>query len=179
MRIPRVPVDSGTAKEYNTPEREVTAVKIRILKWVLWIAIAAVTLTIWIMSLHTADVSTQQSDAIAKPMVEQATAPGKWLSDVTPPGSWLNVFSILVRKSAHFLEFALLGLLWGGLSRVKKLRAPWLYGLAVAITDEVIQYFVPGRAPLISDVALDYAGYLFGFFLIVGIVALIRRKSKN
>lgn len=148
-------------------------------KWILIVLIGALTLAIWGMSLQTAAVSTHQSDSIAAPLVEQATAPGKWLSDVTPPGSWLNVFTILIRKGAHFLEFALLGALWGGLSRLKKLRAPWLYGLPVALIDETIQYFVPGRAPGILDVALDCAGYLFGFALIVGIAALIRRKSKK
>lgn len=152
---------------------------IRTKKWILGIAIIAVTLFIWVMSLQSAAVSFQQSDAIAAPMTEHATAPGKWLSDVTPPGSWLSVFSILVRKSAHFIEFALLGLLWGGYSRLQKLWAPWLYGLAVAIIDEAIQYFVPGRAPSLADVALDWAGYLCGFLLIVLVAWLIRRKSKK
>ncbi|MBR0446980.1 MAG: VanZ family protein [Clostridia bacterium] len=173
------PIDRAGGKEYNTPEREVTAVKAKTKKWILIVLIGALTLAIWGMSLQTGNVSNQQTEVIVNPMVEQATAPGKWLSDVPPPGSWLTVFTILIRKGAHFLEFALLGVLWGGLSRVKKLRAPWLYGLVVAVIDETIQYFVPGRAPGILDVALDYAGYLFGFGLIVGIVALIRRKSKN
>ena len=152
---------------------------IRTKKWILGIAIAAVTLFIWSMSLQSAAVSFQQSDAIAAPMTEHATAPGKWLSDVPPPGSWLSVFSILVRKSAHFIEFAVLGLLWGGFSRLQRLRVPWLYGLAVAIVDEAIQHFIPGRSPSAVDVALDWAGYLFGFLLIVLIAALIRRKSKK
>ena len=91
-----------TAREYNTHEKEVTAVSIRTKKWILGIAIAAVTLFIWSMSLQSAAVSFQQSDAIAAPMTEYATAPGKWLSDVPPPGSWISVFSILVRKSPKF-----------------------------------------------------------------------------
>lgn len=165
----RHPIDSAGGKEYNTPEREMTAVNAKIAKWILIVLIGALTLAIWGMSLQTADVSTQQTENIVNPMVEQ----------VTTPGNWHNFFMILVRKSAHFLEFALLGVLWGGLSRLKKLRAPWLYGLPVALIDETIQHFVPGRAPGILDVALDCAGYLFGFALIVGIVALIRRKSKK
>ena len=169
MKIRDVPIDSGRDEEYNTPEREVTAVKTKTLKWILGIAICAVTLLIWSMSLQAADVSTQQSDAIAAPMAEQVTA----------PGNWLNFFSILVRKSAHFLEFALLGLLWGAFSRLKKFPLPWLYGLAVAITDETIQHFVPGRSPSVGDVALDYLGYLFGFLLMVLTIFLIRKKCKN
>ena len=165
----RHPIDSAGGKEYNTPEREMTAVNAKIAKWILIVLIGALTLAIWGMSLQTADVSTQQTENIVNPTVEQ----------VTTPGNWHNFFMILVRKSAHFLEFALLGVLWGGLSRLKKLRAPWLYGLPVALIDETIQHFVPGRAPGILDVALDCAGYLFGFALIVGIVALIRRKSKK
>ena len=169
MKIRDVPIDSGLAVEYNTPEREVTAVKTRRWLWILGIAIGAVTLLIWSMSLQVGEVSTQQSDAIAEPLAEQ----------VTTPGNWLNFFSILVRKSAHFLEFALLGLLWGGFSRLKKCPAPWLYGLPVALIDETIQHFVPGRAPAIGDVVLDYLGYLFGFLLMVLTIFLIRKKCKN
>lgn len=153
--------------------------KAKTAKWILIVAIAAVTLAIWGLSLRTGTVSLKQSDSIVQPMVEQATAPGKWLSDVTPRGSWLDIFSFIVRKGAHLIEFGLLGMLWGGLSRLQKLRAPWLYGLPVALIDETIQYFVPGRASAWKDVALDCIGYLVGFALIVGVVALIRRKSKK
>ena len=128
-------------------------------KWILIVLIGALTLAIWGMSLQTGTISQQNTDNIVTPMAEQTTAPGNWMA----------IFTILIRKGAHFLEFALLGVLWGGLSRLKKLRAPWLYGLPVALIDETIQYFVPGRAPGILDVALDCAGYLFGFALIVGI----------
>ena len=148
-------------------------------KWTLFILICAVTLAIWSMYLLNGTISLKQSEIIAEPMVEQATAPGKLLSDVTPPGSWLNFFTFLVRKCAHFLEFALLGALWGGYSRLKKLRLPWLYGLVVAGIDETIQYFVPGRSPGVWDVVLDCIGYLFGFGLVILFVTVIRKKTKN
>lgn len=138
-------------------------------KWILIVAITAVTLAIWGMSLRTGSVSLKQTETIVQPMVEQ----------VTTPGNWTDFFTVLVRKSAHFIEFGLLGILWGCYSRLQKLRIPWLYGLPVALIDETIQYFVPGRSPAWEDVALDYIGYLVGFGLIVLIATLIRRKSKK
>lgn len=138
-------------------------------KRILFIVICAVTLAIWGMSLQPATVSTHQSEVLAAPLAQQVTA----------PGNWLDFFTRLIRKSAHFLEFALLGMLWGGYSRLKKLRLPWLYGLVVAVIDETIQYFVPGRCPGGWDVVLDCAGYLFGFGLVVLFATWIRKKTKK
>lgn len=69
-----------------------------------------------------------------------------------------------IRKMAHFCEFALLGLLlccsfsaWG----VPKLTATGyilFLALLVAVIDEYIQAFSPGRASRVKDVLLDFSG---------------------
>lgn len=69
-----------------------------------------------------------------------------------------------IRKLAHFCEFALLGLLlchsfsaWG----VPKLTATGyilFLALLVAVIDEYIQAFSPGRASRVKDVLLDFSG---------------------
>ena len=148
-------------------------------KRILFIIICAVTLAIWGMSLLNSNVSLKQSEIIVEPMMDQITSSGDILSRFPTPGNWTDFFTRLIRKSAHFLEFALLGMLWGGYSRLKKLRLPWLYGLVVAAIDETIQYFVPGRCPGVWDVVLDYAGYLFGFGLVVLFATWIRKKTKK
>ena len=87
----------------------------------------------------------------------------------------------LMRKIAHFTEFACLGVcfrwFWGMLV-TKRLR-PFLYVLAgaffTACIDETIQVFVPDRGPGIKDVALDTLGALVGILILTWIH---RRKAK-
>ncbi len=84
----------------------------------------------------------------------------------------------LVRKAAHFTEYALLGLLWGLFLRsygIKTWILPFLIGSVYAATDEVHQLFLPGRAGLISDVILDSVGVFFGVML----VRLIKKYWRN
>lgn len=73
---------------------------------------------------------------------------------------------IWIRKSAHFLEFFVLGaLLFGAFAflrpRVQTLAALGS-GAVFAALDEWHQFFVPGRSAQFSDVVLDTAGVLVG-----------------
>ena len=74
----------------------------------------------------------------------------------------------LVRKLAHFAEFAALGLLSGWMgAEVRKRISPLIcgFGLFCACVDEAIQAFTPGRNAALADVALDSAGFAFGLAL--------------
>ena len=77
----------------------------------------------------------------------------------------------LIRKAAHFTEFAGLGAL--GYACFKRgIRVPAsvfsaaassvFFGLLTALTDETIQLFVEGRSGQITDVWIDFAGVCFG-----------------
>lgn len=73
----------------------------------------------------------------------------------------------LLRKIAHFTEFAALGmcLAWlHGMLQKGKLR-PFLWGVLAASVDETIQRFVPDRGPSVKDVCIDAAGVLTGIIL--------------
>lgn len=82
-----------------------------------------------------------------------------------------------VRKTAHFCEYAVLGMLLyaNGHSRGMYTRegSGWWMALALAIpvADEYIQAFVPGRSSQVSDVVLDFVGAVTGLV----VVLLIRR----
>ena len=87
----------------------------------------------------------------------------------------------LLRKAAHFSEFALLGLLYCGRHRLVKGEAPvhlMGFGLAVACIDETIQIFTPGRATSLIDVWIDASGFALGLLLIV-IFYTISNKIKG
>ena len=74
----------------------------------------------------------------------------------------------LLRKIAHFTEFAALGmcLAWrfGMLQRAN--YWPVLCGVAAACVDETIQRFVPDRGPSLFDVGIDSCGVLTGIILL-------------
>ena len=74
----------------------------------------------------------------------------------------------LIRKLAHFTEFAALGATMGwlfGMLKKGKLR-PFVCGVLAASIDETIQRFVPDRGPSVWDVLLDSCGVLTGILLL-------------
>ena len=53
------------------------------------------------------------------------------------------------------------------------------FGLIVALVSELIQYFVPGRAGVLTDVFIDFGGYLLFMGLGYLITYLIFKKHRN
>ena len=89
----------------------------------------------------------------------------------------------LIRKLAHFTEFAALGATLGWLcGMLKKGRIrPFVCGVLTASIDETIQRFVPDRGPSMKDVLLDSCGVLTGIVLLYAghtYFKNIRRKTK-
>ena len=75
----------------------------------------------------------------------------------------------LLRKIAHFSEFAALGaaLCWRfGMLEKKKILA-LVYGFGAACVDETIQVFVPDRGPGLKDVAIDTCGAAAGIAVLL------------
>ena len=91
----------------------------------------------------------------------------------------------LVRKLAHFIEFAVLAC-FSSLLLLRlcgRWRTPYLgcllfCMLLAAVTDEFIQSFT-GRGSDVRDVVLDFCGALTGMALTFLLSALIRRRGKN
>jgi VanZ family protein len=89
-----------------------------------------------------------------------------------------------LRKAAHFFIFLVLSILIMFALSCKQARSNrknmvYAFGISVALAviDESIQLFVPGRGALISDVILDSAGAFVGiglWWLFIG-----RRREKN
>ena len=86
----------------------------------------------------------------------------------------------ILRKIAHFTEFAALGLLlrWQFLLLEKKGRQSLLWGVLAAGIDETIQFFVPGRSPGLRDVFIDSCGVLTGILLLKTGYALLKRNQR-
>ena len=89
----------------------------------------------------------------------------------------------MIRKGAHFTEYAVLAVLVANALRLwGKLRWYWpvVISAAYAVTDEIHQYFVPGRACHMLDVTIDTCGAIFGTAVFaLGILLLNKRHRKT
>ena len=96
-------------------------------------------------------------------------------------GTLADLANHIVRKSAHFIEYALLYFFALNLMRYYfTFNKALLMSLAIvflyACTDEFHQLFVPGRAGRFSDVLIDTSG---GFTsMVLTIAAIIVKKRK-
>lgn len=88
----------------------------------------------------------------------------------------------MVRKLAHFCEYALFGfLLTATVKAWRETLKPFLFmvlfvGLAVPVADEFLQTFVPGRNGAVGDVLLDFAGVLGGVVVCSMLLKVLCRK---
>jgi VanZ family protein len=82
------------------------------------------------------------------------------LSSVPDLGTGLGGWDLLLRKLAHAGEYAVLGALL--LRATGRTGVALALGILYAVSDEVHQAFVPGRAGSPVDVAIDAAGVALG-----------------
>jgi VanZ family protein len=82
------------------------------------------------------------------------------LSSIPSLSTGLGVWDLLLRKTAHVLEFAVLGAL---LARSTAAATALALGVGYAVSDEAHQHFVPGRSDEAVDVVIDTIGVVAGF----------------
>lgn len=95
--------------------------------------------------------------------------------------------TVIVRKGAHMTEYAVLAVLgllncvaWDIPKRyILKLATAFSFAALYAVTDEVHQLFVPGRAGLFTDVLVDSAGAIIGLGIATGVIFLVKRRTRN
>ena len=82
----------------------------------------------------------------------------------------------IVRKLAHFSIYAVVGFSIMGfmctfdIRDIFKVISSFCVGATYAISDEIHQYFIPGRGPSIIDVGIDSLGVLTGIFILVTLI---------
>ena len=95
----------------------------------------------------------------------------------------LEAWHLLIRKGAHFTEYAVLAMLVSNALRLAgkfRWKLPVIISAAYAVTDEIHQYFVPGRACRLLDVTIDTSGAAFGTAVFaLGIFLLNKSKTAQ
>lgn len=130
---------------------------------------------IFFQSMRIAEESSAQSGRVVQAVMNVAEAVGIEINDT-------DSLTHNIRKSAHFLEFAILGFLSFITLKTYKFRsyiiitAAFLYCLAAASADEYIQTFIEGRSGQISDVMLDCSGAATAIIICYLIVIIIKKR---
>ena|SRR5438045_438625 len=131
----------------------------------------------FIFFASTGNFSADNTSRIIRPLL-------LWLSPGISEAS-ISEAHFLVRKAAHFTEYAVLALLAARAFRTSQRRALsgwwWLVSFAlvacVALSDEFHQSFVPSRTASIYDSLLDMAGGATALACVALWLARRRRKS--
>jgi len=145
--------------------------KFNIILLIIWMIV------IFMFSQDSAVSSSEKSDKVASTIVNI-------ISDITHSDNieyYIDNIIVFVRKTAHFLEYLVLGVL---LVNVLKDHRELTFGvclfatlfcLGYAITDEVHQLFVSERSCRILDILIDTLGSFTG----ISLYYLIKHKKLN
>ena len=91
----------------------------------------------------------------------------------------------LIRKTAHFTIYLIMGILFGLFYTTFNLNLILVFVLSVisgtmcAVLDEFHQLFINGRAGMITDVLLDSSGVIVGSIIIIGFSKMIDLLIKK
>ena len=141
-----------------------------------WIALLFWIGLIFYMSNQPGDVSSKQSGLVLKLFQMLGVDLNKELGELA---------TFIVRKIAHFTEYFILYLLTVNVMKYyldikRAILYAIIFSIFYACTDEIHQYFIPGRAMAFKDVLIDSSGALVAMIIvIINLKTNINKKSKN
>ena len=145
---------------------------------VLWMAY------IFSFSAAPAEASTNDSSRITEKIVRVYEKDYDTLSEDRQKTVFETV-QVKVRKSAHFILYFALGVLVCiacYLCSVKD-KLKYVIGFLVCVlygaSDEIHQYFTPGRAALVKDVFIDSGGAAAGMAVVLLVIWAVLRKNNT
>lgn len=145
-------------------------------RYILIALIIATLLFIFIQSMLPKEKSHAESDAV-----------GGIISEIIPPDTPAGEYvQKNIRKIAHFTEFAVLGgeialyiILF--MPKIRYMLLSYPTALILALLDETVQIF-SGRGPAVSDVWIDFLGFLSAsavFYVVYAVICFIQCKRKQ
>lgn len=147
----------------------------------MWIFVVAVMVMIFCFSTQDGETSTYTSDKVVKPIVAAVARENPTMTSAMLQKLY-QLLQTIVRKSAHFMEFALLGITLRLLSESYGWQRggwiAWGVGTLYAMTDEMHQLLSSGRTASGVDVAIDSMGVCAGVMLTVFVLGKIYRRKR-
>lgn len=151
------------------------------LKYISWLPAVIIMAVIFYFSSKPATISGESSLTISQTLL-------KAYEDITdlPYGETVRQQVLLeldhiVRKTAHFIEYAILAAAWVFHFTIRAKGNRLGVGLSILLTsfyaasDELHQIFVAGRSGQITDVLLDTCGAVTGALLFLPLIIIIKK----
>jgi len=136
-----------------------------------WTAVIIWMLVIFLLSAQQGAESTNLSDRVAKIIIDKTDMLVHPIID-TSTFTFVKFVKVILRKSAHVAEYFILGILVINAVKASKVPDPrsfilsFLICILYAASDEIHQYFVPGREAQVLDVVIDSIGACVGIKLV-------------
>ena len=150
-------------------------------KRIPWIAVALWMIVIFLFSAQTGNQSGNASGEVVRWVIGLFYRNFENLSPLEQTRI-LEIVHLLIRKGAHFTEYAVLAMLVAnGMAAHMPQRwyIPIVFSSLYAVTDEIHQYFVPERACRFLDVCIDTAGAAFGTAIFLLLIVIKNRISPK
>ena len=99
--------------------------------------------------------------------------------DITTQIRWIEKLHPIIRKLAHWGVYTVVGFSVMGfmctfdMKNIFKLLISFAVGVTYAVTDEIHQYYIPGRNASIIDVGIDSIGVLTGIFILITLIVFV------
>lgn len=141
-----------------------------------WMPVILWMLVIFYLSSQSADQSNQLSMGVTVRIYEAV--------NILLPELEVDVFNHMVRKYAHFFAYMILGILsvnalyLNGIKDRKAILYSFIISFLYAISDEIHQIFVPGRAGQVMDVLIDSSGGIIGIAIYASVYSLTIGKRR-
>ena len=144
----------------------------KVLRILLPVLAVSLMITIFIFSDADADESTVTSNSVGY-FVAHLFVKGFDQMNEAEQLEYIESIDHTVRKTAHATEFCFLGILctasllvWSSNRKFVIFVIGWGIAVLYAVSDEIHQIFVPGRACMFTDVLIDAAGAAIGVLIL-------------
>ena len=129
----------------------------------------------------------KESSGVSRKVTEAVTKNVKRIQKMEPHEKELTLSHIekIIRKCAHFSIYTLVGILMMllmstyNLKQKTRILTSILVGAIYASSDELHQYFIPGRTPLITDVIIDTSGVCVGICIAIIVLYILKKVKKR
>lgn len=151
------------------------------------------TLVIMVLIFHLSSQNASSSSKMSGGLIEKTLSviiPGFDEMDTENREMIISSLQFIVRKAAHAAIYFILGLCnlmsvitYYNLKIYNRIIISGVVGFVYAASDEIHQYFVPGRSCEFQDFLIDAVGCLFGiffgYFVFRIVLKLIQRRKNN
>lgn len=155
------------------------------LKYISWLPAFVIMIMIFVFSSKPADDSNKGSLTLANTVLTTYETVTNQHYEPRKRSKLIDSINFIVRKGAHFSEYALLScaialhFLAMGKEGVRLWLIPTALSALYASTDEYHQTFISGRSGQFRDVLIDSAGAATGAFVFLFIITLFFHIQKR